>query len=379
MASIEKRITKGKDGKEKVVWRGRYRDASGKERARHFPKRTEARDWANAQEAAVRRGVHVDPVAGRVKVREYGERWRLAQLHHRDGTATKVESVFRLHLYPHIGERRMSAVTRGEIQALVNLWAAAGLAPKTIETMFAFVSAMFHSAEDDGVIGKTPCTRIKRPEVVAEQVHPLTRAQVHLLIETVSPLVRPVVVTGAGLGVRVSEALGITVDRVRFLKREVMVDRQQGAKPPYPLVPLKNSRSTPYRLVPAPGFVLDALSACTANDAFDGRLFTRAAGSVLRAQVVDEHVATAVKTAGLPAGTTFHDLRHFYASTLIAGGESVVVVAARLGDTVTETLRTYAHLWPDDADRTRRIMDEAFDESTREHTASRGLTAVSAD
>lgn len=40
-----------------------------------------------------------------------------------------------------------------------------------------------------------------------------------------------------------------------------------------------------------------------------------------------------------PAGSTFHDLRHFYASLLIHHGESVTVVQARLGHaTAAETL-----------------------------------------
>ena len=37
----------------------------------------------------------------------------------------------------------------------------------------------------------------------------------------------------------------------------------------------------------------------------------------------------AVAETGLPEGTSPHDLRHHYASVLIAGGESVVTVAAQ--------------------------------------------------
>jgi integrase len=65
--------------------------------------------------------------------------------------------------------------------------------------------------------------------------------------------------------------------------------------------------------------------------------------------------------AGLPADTTWHLLRHTYASILIDGGESVTVVARRLGHAnPSETLRTYSHLWPDSDDRTRQVVDAAF-------------------
>jgi integrase len=51
-------------------------------------------------------------------------------------------------------------------------------------------------------------------------------------------------------------------------------------------------------------------------------------------------------------------LRHFYASLLIDGGESVKVVQTRLGHaTADETLNTYAHLWPDSEDRSRAAVD----------------------
>jgi integrase len=57
----------------------------------------------------------------------------------------------------------------------------------------------------------------------------------------------------------------------------------------------------------------------------------------------------------------FHDLRHFYASALISGGCSVKAVQKALGHaSATETLDTYAHLWPDDEDRTRAAIGAAL-------------------
>ena len=64
----------------------------------------------------------------------------------------------------------------------------------------------------------------------------------------------------------------------------------------------------------------------------------------------------AAETAKVEA--TAHALRHFYASALIAGGASVKQVQTVLGHaSAVVTLRTYAHLWPGDDDRTRAIID----------------------
>lgn len=52
---------------------------------------------------------------------------------------------------------------------------------------------------------------------------------------------------------------------------------------------------------------------------------------------------------------TLHDLRHFYASGLIAAGCDVVTVQRALGHAkATTTLNTYAQLWPTAEDRTRK-------------------------
>jgi integrase len=56
-----------------------------------------------------------------------------------------------------------------------------------------------------------------------------------------------------------------------------------------------------------------------------------------------------------------HDLRHFFASALIAGGAGVEQVQVVLGHaTAVITLRIYAHLWPGEDDRTRSVMDSVL-------------------
>ena len=59
-----------------------------------------------------------------------------------------------------------------------------------------------------------------------------------------------------------------------------------------------------------------------------------------------------------------HDLRHFYASGLIASGCDVVTVQRALGHaSATTTLSTYSHLWPTAEDRTRKAAEAMFADS----------------
>src|SRR6266511_4404437 len=85
-------------------WQASYRRLDGKEVSRTFDRRVDAARWRREGLAARDRGEHADPRAGRITVREYGERWRTAQLQHRPRTRQQIESAFRLHVYPHIGD-----------------------------------------------------------------------------------------------------------------------------------------------------------------------------------------------------------------------------------------------------------------------------------
>jgi len=71
----------------------------------------------------------------------------------------------------------------------------------------------------------------------------------------------------------------------------------------------------------------------------------------------------ALREAGLPVtranGT--HALRHFYASALLDGGESIRAVSEYLGHADPGfTLRVYTHLMPSSAERTRNAIDAVF-------------------
>ena len=60
----------------------------------------------------------------------------------------------------------------------------------------------------------------------------------------------------------------------------------------------------------------------------------------------------------LPDGFRYHDLRHYFASLLIASGADVKTVQARLRHASAKTtLDCYGHLWPDRDESTRAAVD----------------------
>ncbi|MET7465707.1 tyrosine-type recombinase/integrase [Nonomuraea sp. NPDC005501] len=83
-------------------------------------------------------------------------------------------------------------------------------------------------------------------------------------------------------------------------------------------------------------------------------------------------LAEAVEKAGLPKGTRFHDVRHYYASTLIAANLNPKSIQRRLGHaTVSETFDTYRHLFPGDEDLGRGAIDAEIEKDLAEQGRSK--------
>jgi integrase len=82
------------------------------------------------------------------------------------------------------------------------------------------------------------------------------------LAEAIDPRYRAVIILGAGAGVRISEALGLTTDRVDSLRRTISVDPQLlRTKGPEPVFgPVKDKKNRPRVNLPGK-VVIDALAA----------------------------------------------------------------------------------------------------------------------
>jgi integrase len=354
MASVQKR---DRDGS--VTWLARWRDDTGRQRKRSFSRRIDAQRFVSQIEADLLRGQYVDP-SDRTTVLDYAERWASGRIH-RPSTARRVQSMIDTHIAgTALGSRRLAAVSPSEVQA----WAserAQVLAPTTLRNLVSLLRSVYASAVLDRLVGSSPVVRLSLPATHRERVVPLSVGQVAALAEAMPRRNRAMVIAQAGLGLRIGELLGLRVQDVDFLRRAVRVEWQIAPGAKVRSVP-KTRRST--RTVPLPQVVAEALSVHVNEfpPGPDGTLFTTRFGTPYRHDYYGTRIfAEAVTKAGLPPSTTSHDLRHHYASVLLAQGESVVAVAERLGHhNASLVLSTYGHLMPDSEDRTRRAVDEAW-------------------
>ena len=342
-----------------VAWLARWRDVSGRQRKRSFTRKIDAQRFISQIEADLVRGQYVDPF-DRTTVVDYARKWSSARIH-RPTTARRVSSMINTHIAgTNLGARRLAAVTPSEVQA----WAserAQVLAPTTLRNLVSLLRSVYASAVLDRLVASTPVVRLSLPPTHRARVVPLTVTEVLALAEAMPRRNRAMVITQAGLGLRLGELLSLRLQDVDFMRRTVRIEWQLAPGEKVRSAP-KTRRST--RTVPLPQVVAQSLSMHFTEfpPGMDGTLFTTRFGSPYRHDYYGTRIfSAAVAEAGIAPSTTSHDLRHHYASILLAQGESVVAVAERLGHhNASLVLSTYGHLMPDSEDRTRRAIDSAW-------------------
>jgi integrase len=342
-------------------WQARWRDATGIGRKASFDTEAEARRFLRQQQEHAARGTSVDAMLGRLTFRDYAERWRALQLH-RPSSAARVDSVLRNHVYPLIGDLPLARLRHSDLQRVATTMAN-HLGARTTINNFAVVKAILAAARADRALDHDPAARVKLPRPAHVDVEAIDADQVDAIAEAIAPEHRALVWVGAGLGLRQGEAFGLTVDAVDLDAGRVVVARQlirDGHR--RRLGPLKTEQSR--RTIPLAEPVATELAQhleCYPSDHPDGLVFTSAQGMALRHDGWNRRVwKPAVEAAGLPE-LTFHDLRHFYASTLIRSGRVSPPAAARfLGHSVKTLLATYAHWFRDDDGNARAAIEAAF-------------------
>src|SRR4051794_19874829 len=108
-------ITKRPDGQ----WRARYRDAAGKEHAKHFTRKVDGQRWLDQVMSAVMTGTYTDPKAAGITLGEWSATWLAGQVHLKATGRTRTEGIVRLHIVPRWGAVRLRDVSHADVQAWV--------------------------------------------------------------------------------------------------------------------------------------------------------------------------------------------------------------------------------------------------------------------
>jgi integrase len=350
-------------------WLVRWRNEQGDQCKRSFAKKsgrdpeTSAEAFDSQRAADTARGDWIDPRIGRTPFGDYAPVWMKSRLH-KIGTSDTYESHLRIHIVPVFGKYGLAAIRPTMVQHWVKeLQSVTGLAPATIETIYVIFASIMRGAVRDGYIRKTPCDDIRLPEVVATVVRLLTPVQVLTLADAMPRRYAPLVLLGAIAGLRQGEAFGLALDRIDSDAGMITVDQQVVIIDRRPvLAPPKTSASL--RDVPMAAFLRDALLDHSKQLGLTGDdvLCCTPRRTLFRRDYYNREIwKPALAAAGLLPDTTFHDLRHTFASTALAEGVPISEVSRWLGHkSITTTVDLYGHLVPEASSRARNALDRAF-------------------
>ncbi|GAA4386433.1 tyrosine-type recombinase/integrase [Tsukamurella soli] len=335
-------------------WLARYVDDDGAERTKSFARKTDAQVWIDGQTAALVTGTHVDPARAGITFAEFFREWSATQVW---TASTRIGMEQAMAKVPFTAVP-MSRLEERQIQAWVKAMADNGMQPSTIRQRVRQVRTVIRAAMRGRrrVLAYDPCESLKLPIVVNHMQIPAP-AEVKYLLDEAPEDFRAAVALAAFAGTRDGEVRALKGTDVRFLQREVNIEWQyRRGEHGHELAPPKYGS---IRVVPVTKRLTDIVAQHLAEQPGDdpGRwLFPGRKGMPASATYLTRRWSETRQ--GLDRRVRFHDLRHFYASGLIAAGCDVKTVQHALGHkSATMTLDTYGHLWPDGDDRARRAGD----------------------
>lgn len=367
MGNIRKK-TQTVNGKTYTYYEARYTEGfdpgTGKQIQRSISGKSqkEVAQKLKAALAALDSGTYIAPC--KMTVGEWVDIWSDQYLGGvKESTVAAYKATIRTHIKPGIGAIRLDALDTHLVQSFYNGLREAtkdrdAVSPKTVKNVHGVLHKALQQAVANGYIRFNPTNSCILPRIEKKELKPLDEAETKLFLAAVKghPLELLYTIT-LFTGLREGEALGLTWDRVDFMRGTVLISKQlqkeKKAGGEFRLVSLKNDK--PRRITPAPWVMQlfrdrklqqyehrEKAGAAWSNPL--NLVFTNELGGNLIPQTVVRHFKEIVSSIDRP-DARFHDLRHSYAVASLRSGDDIKTVQGNLGHaTAAFTLDVYGHV-----------------------------------
>ena len=233
-----------------------------------------------------------------------------------------------------------------------------GLEVTTIKQYLVQLKTIFNSAiKPYNIISANPVIDIKvpknkkKPKLKALNLSELEK----LLAGTKNSRYYVASILAGKCGLRIGEIIGLTWPDIDFIKKEININKQWKLlkSGEYGFGSPKTKLS--YRTVPAPQSVLQTLKKYKkiSPASIDGRILPYKSTNGASSAFSENY-----KKMGY--NISIHDLRHTFATLLIANGSDFRTAAQILGHAPEETIKTYSHVTSDMMERAAKIMGNIF-------------------
>lgn len=262
------------------------------------------------------------------------------------------------HLIPTLGKLQLQKLTPSIIQKLVNDMCTNDLSPRTVQYTIYILSCALKKAVQLKYISHNPCTCIELPKHTRKPINVFTEKEMHQFItvleefrvETTALKTRhhplyPAFLLQLMTGIRRGEVLGLTWEHIH-LDQEYISIRQQLIKTSTGVLIDTPKTSTSIRDIPLPKLLVDILQNYTDNKT--GFVFTTSKGKPVHPRSYQRTYDMLLKRAGLiipgKKKPRIHDLRHNFATHLLASGVDIKTCSDLLGHAdVRFTANIYTH------------------------------------
>ena len=255
----------------------------------------------------------------------------------RPSTYERYEGSLRLWVVPHIGMVQLTELTHRHIEEMHRVAMKAGLSPQTVRRNHSPLRGALQDAVRDGVLPHNPAVLVRLPPIHKPEIQTFTHGELQRFLDgNREHQLYPVYHLALYSGLRLGEILALRVGRdIDLATRTLTVreTRRQGVTGP------PKSKESARRVMLAP-LAADVLDGATANKGWGQLAFP------MHSSFVTHSMPRACNRAGVKS-VRFHDLRHTHATLLLAAGENIHAVSARLGHaSVGFTLSVYGHVMP---------------------------------
>lgn len=281
----------------------------------------------------------------------------------KEKTWISYEGTVRLHIEPEIGGLKLAKLKPLHVQNLYAHKLSSGLSPTSVNNIHRVLRRALNCAVRWGMLTRSVCDLVDPPRPSRREMRTLTTEEVRrLLLATRGDRLEAFYVLAVCTGMRFGELLGLLWEDLDLernalhLRRQLIRSKDEG----YYLGDLKDSDA---RRIPLPEEAVNALEIHRKRQLEErmqrarqwkdnGLVFCTQIGTPLdQRNLYRRHYKRLLKAAELP-DIRFHDLRHTYATLMIADGNNVKTIQRILGHyTASYTLDRYSHVLKEHEDQ----------------------------
>lgn len=256
-------------------------------------------------------------------------------------TQESYEETCRNRIIPHIGKRKLTALSVTHIQQMVNTLQEQGLSQRTVQYAVGVLSRALNLAVEYGYLVRNPAEKVK-VRVEKHQIVALTPKQATRLLEaTEGHRLHVLYRIAIYMGLRRGELLALRWTDIDFAKHTLRV-RQAKTQAGERVLPL--SHEMVQCLQEHWEKLQEERIALGVDWQEHGLAFPTSKGTPMTPRNLVRNFKYFLRKTGLP-DVRFHDLRHTCASIMYEAGVPEVVISKMLGHSrVSVTMDIYTHL-----------------------------------